>query len=437
MLTPALKANVVGSDTQNFNPITSGLDFVTVQSSETLEPGYVNFGIFVNQAINSLPHYEAGSNSEAKFSDSVLGADLNVGIGLLPNFDFGISAPQILKQDVNSDGYRGQFESTGNTELRLNAKFRLLGDREGGVALVGSVNMNRIKNNPFVGQDAGPTKNLELVADTTISKLALGLNLGQRWREPGKKTDPTSPVEPLGHQLIASGAMSYRINSVNTKLILEIFGSRPANSENENSDRLASTAEALLGVKHDFNTHLSGHLGGGTELIHGRGSPDWRAYAGLNWATGPAFSRASKAIRVEPVAANPENPFQGPPKAKEKIVIHDILFEFDSDSLIVGGPDETLLKLVDYLNEKPAFVRLIIDGHTDSIGTDEYNMQLSLRRAQTIRKWLVERFKLDAKKIEAQGKGERFPIADNGNYQGRQLNRRVEFTIFRDSKDIK
>ena len=44
---------------------------------------------------------------------------------------------------------------------------------------------------------------------------------------------------------------------------------------------------------------------------------------------------------------------------------------------------------------------------------------------------LVQRFKLDPSKIESSGRGENFPIADNGNFQGRQLNRRVEFTIYR------
>ena len=50
-------ANVVGVDTQNFNPTTSGLDFVTVHSSETLKPGYVNFGFYLNYAGNTLPNY--------------------------------------------------------------------------------------------------------------------------------------------------------------------------------------------------------------------------------------------------------------------------------------------------------------------------------------------------------------------------------------------
>lgn len=435
-LTPVAQGNVVGSDTQNFNPTTSGLDFVTVQSSETLEPGFINFGLFLNNAVNSLPYFADGPSGRTEYSDSLLGADLNVGIGLLPGLDIGVSAPQVLRQEVDTDGYHGQFGDKGNTEVRLNTKLRLWGDREGGFAVVASTNINRIKNNPFVGKDPGPTTNLELVADTTVKNVALALNLGHRWRKPGQKIDDTSPIEPLGNQYIASGAMSYLFSSIDTKLIFEIFGSKPAKTESENSDRLASTAEALVGLKHDFTMNLAGHIGASTELIHGRGSPDWRIYAGLNYAVGPTFSKPQPTKIVQQGKQQPQkaDPFAGPPQAKEKIVIHDILFEFDSDSLVIGGADDTLKRLVDYLNQKPAFTRLIIEGHTDTIGTDEYNMDLSRRRATTIKKWLVSRFKLDAKKVEAQGRGERFPIADNGNYQGRQLNRRVEFTIFRDTK---
>lgn len=432
LLTPAAFANVVGSDTQNFNPITSGLDFVTVHSSETLKPGVVNFGLFINQAYNTLPFFEDSPQGKTKYSDSILAGDLNIGIGLLPRWDIGFSAPQMIHQKVESEGFHGQFGENGNTELRFNTKFRLYGEDDYGIAVVGSANINRIKNNPYTGKDSGPTTNLELVMDTTIKNIALGLNLGHRWRQPGKKVDDTSPIEPLGDQIIGSAAFSYLFSSIDTKLIFELFGSKPSKTESENSDRLASTAEALAGVKHDFTTSLAGHLGGGTELIHGRGSPDWRVYAGLNYTTGPVFSPPGEPTKT--VAGKKVNAFQGPALPKEKIIIHDVLFEFDSDSLVVGGADSTLKKLVDYINQKPVFTKLIIEGHTDSIGSDTYNADLSRRRANTIRKWLIEKHKIDPAKLSSFGKGERNPIADNGNFQGRQLNRRVEFTIYRNTK---
>ena len=89
-------ANVVGVDTQNFNPITDGLDYVTVHSSKTLEPGILNFGFFLNYAVNSLPNYENVSNqSRSKIVDTLLSSDLNFGYGLSSFWDIGFSLPQV------------------------------------------------------------------------------------------------------------------------------------------------------------------------------------------------------------------------------------------------------------------------------------------------------------------------------------------------------
>ena len=433
-LTTVAFGNVVGIDAQNFNPTTSGLDFVTVQSSETLAPGVLNFGLFFNYAVNSLPFFDDTVQGFSNLTDSMIGGDFNVGLGLLPNLDVGLSFPQLLYQQVKSDGYRGQFQKNGQTEIRFNAKFRLFGDKDGGIAVVGSTNINRVENNPYVGKGGGPTLNGELVGDTTIKNVALGFNIGYRFRKPGEKTDLESPIDPIGSQYIGSVAASYLLTSIDTKIIGEIFGSSPATDETENSDRLASSAEALLGLKHDFSTHLAGHFGVGRELMHGRSSPDFRMYAGLNYVLGPTFGekRVSKVeSKGKPAFVGTPGLFDGPPKAKEKIVIHDVLFEFDSAEVLVGSGTETLRKLVEHINKAPVYNKLVIEGHTDSVGTDDYNIKLSQRRSQNIKRLLVERFGADSSKVMAVGRGERAPIADNGNYQGRQLNRRVEFTIYR------
>lgn len=119
-----------------------------------------------------------------------------------------------------------------------------------------------------------------------------------------------------------------------------------------------------------------------------------------------------------------------PPKT-ERVVIHNILFEFDSDHLVYGGSQKTLDKLSSYLRRAPAFKKLVIDGHTCSIGYGPYNNGLSARRAATIKSWLVDIYDLNPNQISVSGYGEQMPLYSNGNYQGRQLNRRVEFKIYR------
>lgn len=436
------RANVVGPDAQNFNPTTSGLDFVTVQSSETLKPGIFNLGLFLNYAVNSLPYFET-NQQRTDFNDSLLGLDLNAGVGIMPGWDVGISLPHILSQSVEDQaGARGEFEATGGTEIRINTKVRLLGDDSGGVALVASANFSRIENNPYAGEDAGPTFNFEAAADTTVGKIALGANLGYRMRSPGTKI-PNSVGNPLGDQIIASAAASYLVADWSTKFIGEVYTSFAAqSSEDANDDRSLSSAELLLGAKHDINTNLALHAGFGTELAQGLASPDYRVYTGLNYTFGPVFKQPIASSKPEPTNKTrttvveeadeeliqqlaTEQTADGP---VERFRTQAILFEFDSDKM-VGNYARVLAELAKYL--KGGFRELIVEGHTDSIGSEAYNDKLSLRRAAAIKRYLVQKYGFTPRSVTALGYGERRPIADNGNYQGRQLNRRVEFKLRR------
>jgi flagellar motor protein MotB len=71
---------------------------------------------------------------------------------------------------------------------------------------------------------------------------------------------------------------------------------------------------------------------------------------------------------------------------------------------------------------------MIIEGHTDSVGGDAYNLRLSVARAESARNWLIEAG-IDGARVLAVGYGETQPIGDNGTAEGRALNRRVEFVL--------
>lgn len=104
-------------------------------------------------------------------------------------------------------------------------------------------------------------------------------------------------------------------------------------------------------------------------------------------------------------------------------VIHGITFDFDS-AAIRGDSQPVLAKLFEGLGAERSS-SILIEGHTSSEGTDEYNMALSERRAQAVVGDLVKRG-IDVKRLKAAGIGERRPIAGNDDESGRSLNRRVE-----------
>jgi len=86
------------------------------------------------------------------------------------------------------------------------------------------------------------------------------------------------------------------------------------------------------------------------------------------------------------------------------------------------------------LGEAAAFIRkypapqILVAGHTDNVGDDDYNLQLSQRRAESVRQYLIDQFHIDANKLVAKGFGKTQPVADNATSEGRQKNRRVDIT---------
>ena len=92
-------------------------------------------------------------------------------------------------------------------------------------------------------------------------------------------------------------------------------------------------------------------------------------------------------------------------------------------------------KLANFLKQFPDR-KLLIEGYTDSVGSDSYNQDLSDRRAQAVRDALVQRG-VDTSRITARGYGKAHPVADNASPEGRAMNRRVEIVIADDKGNLR
>ena len=108
------------------------------------------------------------------------------------------------------------------------------------------------------------------------------------------------------------------------------------------------------------------------------------------------------------------------------VVLNNIFFEFDESKLLEASYTE-----LDRLNDQLRKFRnlsIVIEGHTDNMGTYEYNIQLSLKRAKAVVEYLVENG-LEKNRISFEGYGYTRPLSDNRTQTGRSLNRRVAFRI--------
>jgi outer membrane protein OmpA-like peptidoglycan-associated protein len=111
----------------------------------------------------------------------------------------------------------------------------------------------------------------------------------------------------------------------------------------------------------------------------------------------------------------------------------DVLFDFDRWG-IRPDADSALTKVQEIISGY-AGARITLEGHTDSIGSDQYNQNLSIKRAKSVKAWLVHRAGLDPRRMSAYGRGEQQPVAPNtlddgrDNPEGRRRNRRVEIRV--------
>jgi len=115
------------------------------------------------------------------------------------------------------------------------------------------------------------------------------------------------------------------------------------------------------------------------------------------------------------------------------ITLGDVLFDVNQARLKPGSERE-IQKIADFLQEYPER-KALIEGFTDSTGSESYNQVLSERRAEAVRRFLIERG-ISSDRVDARGYGESNPVASNATPATRQLNRRVEIVISEDERDI-
>ncbi|MBL7544383.1 MAG: OmpA family protein [Bdellovibrionaceae bacterium] len=459
-------ANFVGNDTQNFNPIPSGLDFVTVHSSETLLQGFFNSGIFINYGKNSLPNTQDEYGKTVSSKDSTTFTDLSFAYGIIEDLDFGLSLSYLNTQETNRDVPGAQFAGTGLNEIRLLGKYRWQKRDPTGIALVTSMNFNQSLNNPFAGTDSGPTLNIEGIVDHKLGNFLLAGNLGYRMRSQGK---PISGAlfQTLPNQVITSLAASYYLNSADLKLIAELFAAKSTETVPFiDSEKISS--EFLFGVKYDAHTYASFHFGAGTQVSDGLFTPDWRIYTGLNMSFDilhiptsrsspskdsrpiqkttytyqgyqPRDIVALKEIPFDTLAKNhefylgttvPETDFSGIKPPFEIIRLDNFDFDFGSSKI---RPEyyPLLNRLAAYIGSNPPVIKIRVEGHTDSLGSEERNRKRSQSRADAVTDFIKNTGLISHVVTEPVGMGASRPIADNSNFQGRQQNRRVEIRILR------
>jgi OOP family OmpA-OmpF porin len=117
---------------------------------------------------------------------------------------------------------------------------------------------------------------------------------------------------------------------------------------------------------------------------------------------------------------------KGKMKERVSITLH-VEFDFDKDSVRPEYHSD-IMKVANFLKAYPK-ATAVLEGHTDGEGSEDYNLNLSKKRAKSIKKYLVDKFVIRASRISTRGFGESQPVASNKTKEGRQQNRRVVANI--------
>jgi OOP family OmpA-OmpF porin len=105
-----------------------------------------------------------------------------------------------------------------------------------------------------------------------------------------------------------------------------------------------------------------------------------------------------------------------------------VLFDFNKSDIKPAGKEKMKEYREKVRAEMSSASKVMVTGHTDNVGTEEYNKKLSVRRAEAVRDYLIS-LGVDPAKLEVAGEGEAKPVADNSTAAGRAKNRRVEIEV--------
>jgi OmpA-OmpF porin, OOP family len=198
---------------------------------------------------------------------------------------------------------------------------------------------------------------------------------------------------------------------------------------------------AILGVRVRLGSATLG-AAAGPGIVRGMGTPALRVVANLAYAPAPDPPPVGEPPR--PVLhddddddddggpdAEEEEPDETPDvrvTATEIVIRQQIRFEFGS-AVIAPTSDGLLGQVAAVLAEHLEIRKVDVEGHTDNVGGEAYNQQLSEARAASVVRWLVERGGSDPGRLTSHGYGLSRPLADNATDDGRRTNRRVQFKI--------
>ncbi len=457
-------------DTERFKPAVTPDGWVTAEGSgirPTADPW--EFGLFANYSLNSLVIVDQDGELINQFVAGRLGFDALASVTLFEPLSLGLGLPLYVLQTGDGDP-----SSAGLGNLRIVPKLRILDDRESvGLALALELRAPT-HTGDFSGNDGITVFPRAIFDHRFASGIRIGINAGVLFRESVSFFNVDA-----GNELAYSAALGYRIGGLSGKTELGVEATGGVGLEASDEEELP--LEALPFVRHNFTPEWQLMGGAGVGVIAGYGVPTFRAFAGVRFAPtahdadwdgisddedqcpqiaedldrqedGDGCPEEDPDTDQDGVPDGQDNcpevketingvedddgcPDSGDPRViyedGEFKILDTVQFEHGSAALKPESHD-LLNQVALTIKANPQIKRIRIEGHTDDTGPRDVNVRLSKQRAQSVRRYLINRG-VSPKRLKAEGFGPDRPLVDETTEEARAKNRRVEFVVESDS----
>jgi outer membrane protein OmpA-like peptidoglycan-associated protein len=424
--------------------------------SESLRQGNFAIGLFGTYEQVFKARFNAGSDV-TRLQLERYGLTLSGAYGILDNLELGIAVPGAttaaeIHQVLGGERSSGDDHETGFGKIRVGLKYR---PAELNFPSLRTIGFAGLALEPFVEiqtQDTErglsyPYRDQDTVYGINLLMGGQAGPIGIHWRLGYSRTDGSNidnfevigspfrnnynlPTRGFSDGERLSYALAFNVQPTPAlNLIVKGDGDTSARHPWDTSQdwRLNALAGAIYGLPHGLALHAAWQVDLHDPIPGGKVSElDYRLIAGVS------YSFAKPVAAPPPPPPLPPPPLPPPPVAPperqvERIVLQSVHFEFDKSQLTPLGRrvlDEAAQKLQD----NPGLT-VEIEGHTDSIGTEQYNLGLGQRRAEVVKAYLALQHRINPQRMTTLSYGESRPVADNHTAEGRALNRRVEFKV--------
>ncbi|WP_437721604.1 OmpA family protein [Sorangium sp. So ce861] len=456
-------------DVERFKPAVTHDAFVVTEGSGVREPADPwEFGLLLNYAHNPLIFATGDGDVRTQIVSGRLGADLMASVTIAEPFALGLDIPFFLFQSGE-----GSPSFAGLGDIRLVPKLRILDDRDSiGLGLVAELRVPT-----HTGDFAGGARNVvfwpRIILDHRFAPgLRFGVNAGVAIRE-----RTTYENVEAGSELTYAAALGYRFGGIDGKVEIgaEANGGIGFTADALNEEE--TPLEALGYVKINPSEEWEIVAGPGIGALAGYGVPLFRVFAGVKYTPtshdgdhdGVDDERdqcpdvpedrdadydsdgcpeedadddqdgvpnaedecPDEKETINGVEDDDGCPDKGDPRVtyeQGEFVMRDTIRFRTGSAELEPESYRTLDQVALVLKANPEIEHVRVEGHTDETGTRELNQELSQQRADTVRKYLIQKG-VSPGRLTAEGYGSDRPLAEGDDPASLAKNRRVEFVI--------